>query len=199
MNFSVALKAAWRWIKWPLLVLLVIYIALVIWRIFDRQSEIDTQQIVAEIQSKRLTIADVDGSDLPPAPDPALADATIEGIDSNGNGIRDDVELAIFAKYPNDKKIRAAELQYAMALQMYLTKVMNTETWVAAVQQESRAYGCIFENASDPALENARKTSERVEGLVLNTDGRKSAYDRVEKKYTTSFGSTNGPDCDANR
>ena len=81
----------------------------------------------------------MNGEHLPPPPDPAQVDATIEGVDANGNGIRDDVELAIFKKYPNSARIRAAELQYAMALQMYLSKVFNSETLVAVIQGEDRA------------------------------------------------------------
>ena len=78
----------------------------------------------------------MNGEHLPPPPDPAQVDATIEGVDANANGIRDDVELAIFERYPDSLKIRAAELQYAMALQMYLTEVFNSETLVAVILKD---------------------------------------------------------------
>ena len=52
------------------------------------------------------------GTNLPPQPYEPENDATVAGLDKNNNGIRDDVELAIFAKYPKSAKIRAAELQY---------------------------------------------------------------------------------------
>ncbi len=64
------------------------------------------------------------GKHLPLTPNKEENDATVAGIDNNGNGIRDDVELAIFAKYPNSAKIRAAELQYAMALQLMIKKFL---------------------------------------------------------------------------
>ena len=41
----------------------------------------------------------VDGHTLPPEPDPVENDATLGGVDSNNNGVRDDVERNIYAKY----------------------------------------------------------------------------------------------------
>ena len=37
-------------------------------------------------------------------------DATIAGVDANENGIRDDVELAIFKEYPNFPYLQAVKL-----------------------------------------------------------------------------------------
>ncbi len=41
----------------------------------------------------------VDGHTLPPEPDPAVNNATLLGIDTNNNGVRDDVERWIYKKY----------------------------------------------------------------------------------------------------
>ena len=38
---------------------------------------------------------EVDGHRLPPEPDPAANNATLHGIDSNHDGVRDDVERYI--------------------------------------------------------------------------------------------------------
>ena len=119
------LRAVWRWVRWPVLVLGFLYAVLVGFRTFVLFDEEKTAEAVAQIHAQKITLADVMGTTLPPAPDQAENDATVAGIDKNNNGIRDDVELAIFKKYPNSAKIRAAELQYAMALQLMLTKVTN--------------------------------------------------------------------------
>src|SRR3990167_4323388 len=134
---------AWRIIRWPLGILVVLYIGIVIFSIPHALEKIKTEETVARIHSQKLTIENMNGEHLPPPPDPAQVDATVEGIDANQNGIRDDVELAIFEKYPNDAKIRAAELQYAMALQMYLTEVFNSETLVAAILKDEHGDFCI--------------------------------------------------------
>jgi len=189
----------WKYARWPLLVVFLLYVALAIYRIPAVGEQQRTAEAVAFIQSQRLTMEHVDGKHLPPPPDPAPADATIEGIDANANGIRDDVELAIFKKYPNSPKTRAAELQYAMALQLYLTHVFNSETWVAAAVQSSRGYACISKSYSRDDIEryiqvtNAR--TEEVESLVLNTKQRKEKYD-VAEKNTTSFGLPSSNVCD---
>ena len=59
-----------------------------------------TNEQVAKIHNTKLTMDDVTGKNLPPDPG-AEADKTIAGIDANKNGIRDDVELAIFKEYPD--------------------------------------------------------------------------------------------------
>src|SRR3990167_5434453 len=132
-----------RIIRCTLGVLVVLYAALVIYRIPAVMEKQRTTETVERIHSQKLTIENMNGEHLPPPHDPAQVDATVEGIDANQNGIRDDVELAIFEKYPNDAKIRAAELQYAMALQMYLTEVFNSETLVAAILKDEHGDFCI--------------------------------------------------------
>jgi len=47
----------------------------------------------------------IHGHTLPPEPDPIVNNATLLGVDSNDNGVRDDVERAIYKKY--DKKLHA--------------------------------------------------------------------------------------------
>jgi len=47
----------------------------------------------------------IHGHTLPPEPDPVVNNATLGGVDSNGNGVRDDVERAIYKKY--NKKLHA--------------------------------------------------------------------------------------------
>ena len=65
----------------------------------------------------------INGYILPPMPDKALNDSTLLGIDSNDNGIRDDVEIYIIkrfetAEYPKTKT--AIALQYAWSSQKIL-------------------------------------------------------------------------------
>jgi hypothetical protein len=166
-----------------------------------------TEDAVAEIQATTLRMSDVSGENLPPVPDPNLVDATVEGIDANTNGIRDDVELAIFERYPDDPVVRSAMLQYAMGLQLELTKVFNEETWVAAVEESGRGLGCVLDTAPSTSLENTEEEIraalaigdariEEVEELVLNSDMRLLRREEVYS-FTTGHGSSDKPnDCD---
>ena len=191
------LRAVWRWIKWPLLVLLalaLVFIVLLFWRMQVLAGDEQTKVDVARIHATKLVWNDINGT-LPPEPDPTENNATLVGVDSNQNGIRDDVELAIFKKYPNSARIRAAELQYAMALQNELTSnVFNSETLVAAIQEEGRGFGCIYKSSPTDQVFNVYK--KEIRDLVFNTDGRKKRSDEIFNKYMTSFATLKGQDCD---
>lgn len=66
----------------------------------------------------------INGYVLPTEPDPALNNATLLGVDSNDNGVRDDVEIYIIKRYASDPKYpktkTAIALQYAWASQKIL-------------------------------------------------------------------------------
>jgi len=183
----------WRIIRIPLAVIVILFLALVIYRIPAAVERQKTKEAIDKIQAQKLTLADVLGKNLPPEPDPTLKDATVEGIDANGNGIRDDVELAIFNLHPDSAKIRAAELQYAMELQTELTQVFNSETLVATIQQEDSGFFCIGDAV--PA-QSPNILSKEVEKIVFDTPARAEKHQQVFKSYMTSYKEPNGPYCD---
>ena len=97
------------------LVILGAYVLLVVYRMFVLQGEKNTSEQVAKIHATKLTLDDVMGKNLPPSYAEATEgkpdyDATVPGIDENKNGIRDDVELAIFKEYPNSSTSFLVEL-----------------------------------------------------------------------------------------
>ena len=145
---------AWIFLRIPLGIILVLFATLVAYRMPVVIEKEKTDETVDRIHAQKLTIENVNGEHLPPPPDPAQVDATTEGVDANVNGIRDDVELAIFEKYPNDIKIRPAELQYAIALQMYLTEVFirNMGSCGSPIRQ---GYGCIYGTGPSVTLQTA--------------------------------------------
>jgi hypothetical protein len=109
-------------------------------------------------------------------------------LDKNKNGIRDDVELAIFAEYPNSARTRAVLLQYALALQMEVTQsIVNEGTVIAAVQEESRAYLCVGNILSRSDMNKYIAQGDALRAFVkekqLNTEARKQArtdfYEKV--------------------
>ena len=193
-----------------LAVLVLCGVVATLWQVYVPQKAEESAQMVETIKNARLTVADADGSNLPPKPDVAAADATVEGIDTNSNGIRDEVELAIFAKYPGPEnlKLRAAALQYATALQMYLTSVFSKETLVAVSWQKSRGYFCV--SASIPAKPGPgaldsewkifdailREADQFVRVETLDTKSRTDKFEEVFEKYMMSHGSPDGNYCD---
>lgn len=196
-----AARRAWRVVRFPLALLVLAYIALVIYRIPAVMNKQKSAEAVTRIQAQHLTIADIDGSHLPPQPDPSQVDATVAGVDANGNGIRDDVELAIFKKYPHDIRIRAAELQYAMELQLELTSVFDSETWRALALLEGNGISCLvdvafvtYTNSRDQITKSAEWEKD-VEMLVFDTSLRKQQYDR-NQGYQTAYATSGKEGCD---
>jgi hypothetical protein len=195
------LRKIWRFVRWPLLVLVVAYAVLVAFRIPAVGEKQRTADTIAAIQAQKITLSDVMGTALPPQPYEPENDATVAGLDKNNNGIRDDVELAIFAKYPHSAKIRAAELQYALDQQMMMTQVFNSETWIAAAQEDSRGYACISDSVPNSGDLNADmkivvSRINEVKALVFDIKMRQDAKDKAYN-FTTSYGDLkNVSDCD---
>jgi len=183
MQVGRTLYIAWRYARWPLAILVVGFVVLVGWRLKLLYELDDTNAAVAKIHANRLTKEDVFG-DLPPEPNQAENDATLAGIDSNQNGIRDDVERAIYFKYQESAKEAAPAFQYAKALQMEFTLVYNSPTLVAVMQEESRGVSCVYGREKD------------VENLVFNTGARKQYREDIREKYMVSYSLPSGEDCD---
>ena len=164
-----------------------------------------TAEQVVKIHATKLTLDDVMGKNLPPDPG-AEADKTVAGIDANGNGIRDDVELAIFKEYPNSAKTRAVLLQYALALQMETVQpVVNKETVTEVVREQSRADSCVSDilvPRKDPESGRTYSDIEKIDTFInfvkdmqFNTDVRRKARkDFVQ--YLGSYSESENQVCD---
>jgi len=169
----------------------VVYAAVMIFDIPKKLTKDKTEEAISRIDNTKITLDDVMGKNLPPKPDQIMNDSTIAGIDSNNNVIRDDVEFAIFEKYPNSAKIRAGMFQYAQALQLELTEVFNSETLVKTIQKEGLAYRCLN-------MVDNKKVDEHeleIESFVLNSDLRMKKIENIYK-YMTTYSLLNDEPCD---
>ncbi len=165
----------------------------------------NTPEQVAKIHATKLTMDDVMGVNLPP--DPGVeADKTVEGIDANKNGIRDDVELAIFKEYPNSAKTRAVLLQYALALQMEATQPFpNKETVTEVVREQSRSGSCVGDilvPRESPEFSRSYSDVEKIYMYInfikdkqLNTNERKQAR-KDFVRYVGSYSESENEVCD---
>ena len=154
------------------------YLLLVVYRGFVLRGEDKTSQEVAKIHATKLMLNDVLGKNLPQMP--SNPDSSIAGVDANRNGIRDDVELAIFKEYPNSAKTRAVLLQYALALQMEMVQtVVNKGTVIAVAQEKSQAAGCISEVTPRTDLQRfitaTRQLTDFIKKIQINTSTRDQA------------------------
>lgn len=175
-----------------IIVLFALWLGIGLYRLIQKNR---TSEAIKIINSTKITLDDVMGKNLPPVPDQKINDSTIAGIDANKNGVRDDVELAIFKEYPNSAKIRAAELQYAQALQLELTQVFNSETLVAAMQKEDLAFECLGFSGPDTSLSSTKLREKKIIDAILSTELRKKQYSDIYDKYMTGYASLPGPYC----
>lgn len=188
---------------WGKVVFVVVVLVAVSWVLATVNVKATAEQ-VAKIHATKLTMDDVMGKNFPP--DPGVeADKTIAGIDANKNGIRDDVELAIFKEYPNSAKTRAVLLQYALALQMEMVQpVVNRDTVTAVAEQTSRGGDCIADTlVPRKTPESAREYEDLekinsfaffVEKIQLNTEQRRIAQRNFYKGNLGSYELSSGCD-----
>lgn len=193
-------------VKWTTFGIVGFLVLLSIIRIPHNLGVKKTEEQVAKIHATKLTLDDVMGKNLPPDPG-AEADKTVQGIDANNNGIRDDVELAIFKEYPNSAKTRAVLLQYALALQMEVTQtIVNTGTVDAVADYEDRSDTCLADTlVSRKTPESGRDRTEMdkidnfikfIEDKQLNTAERKKAQHDFYQNNLKGYDQSNKTACD---
>lgn len=141
---------------------------------------------------------EVNGHRLPPEPDPAVNDSTLLGIDSNDNGVRDDVERYIYTRfmkeyeYPRIKTLIA--MQYAKAYQFIMSNDPQNAFENKSYKQADYASDCKwywFDEVTKKKFDlssiegnikgtefrqNNRIFDEKMESEIFNTKLRMEAY-----------------------
>jgi hypothetical protein len=111
------------------------------------------------------------GDGLPPDPGEA-GKATLEGIDSDQDGIRDDIQRYIALTYPDSQKTRAALRQFTLAFQKATMESPDEESALKNVEIMHRASECLWHIHS----ENSIKIKNALKAEWLNTMERSRAY-----------------------
>lgn len=81
-------------------------------------------------------------ANLPPDPGPA-GEATLAGIDSDNDGVRDDVQRWIAINYPSSQKIRAALVQDTKAMQRIVLDAADPIKSYNDALEDNRATQCL--------------------------------------------------------
>lgn len=110
---------------------------------------------------------------LPPDPGPAGL-ATLAGIDSNTNGVRDDLERYIAMTYPaaSDADTRAALTQYTKVAQGAILDANDPVASEPHAQKLMDGVECLLFRRPD----DARKLFLELRARILNTMDRSKAY-----------------------
>ena len=116
---------------------------------------------------------------LPPDPGEAGL-AGLDGIDSDQDGIRDDVQRFIEVEILDSEVIRKAATQLAVAMQKKLSNAHNKEA-VLQLQPESFAGSdCLFYVTGG----NSRHYRKRLEAMTYNTEERLRAWNKINSYFS---------------
>ena len=136
-------------------------------------SETDVQQISEPVV--------IHGYTLPPEPDKTINNSTLLGIDSNNNGVRDDVEIWILKKYKDKHPVYT---EIAMQAGRAWQKVLEDPTKAKEIHAEiSAPIYCEYYYSNDakyynePILVNNNiNTKYFRRTIIFNTDDRLDSF-----------------------
>jgi len=122
----------------------------------------------------------VNGHVLPPEPDPKVNNATLLGVDSNDNGVRDDVERYVIQTYKDEKIAIEIGVQVARAFNTVIENPANAEE-VDKVLTAAQDCSIYFQGFADIfgeplVLKKSIVTSKKFKSIMLNTKERIRAY-----------------------
>jgi len=137
--------------------------------------------ILAVLQAAEQEI--INGHILPPEPDSKINNATLLGIDSNDNGVRDDVERWIVKKYATEKRFPKAKtaiaLQYAKASQIIIQepeKAYENRTFELLDRADNCGWYLVESRNGRVTFEDIRIFNSEFKDHVFNTKQRLLNY-----------------------
>ena len=111
--------------------------------------------------SESAPAGEINGVAVPAEPSPALANATLAGVDTNGNKVRDEVDRAIARSYGATPADYKAAMVYAAKAQAGLAQAALTEADAQfAISKELEAFECL---KSKVGIIQARTIADEVE------------------------------------
>jgi hypothetical protein len=126
---------------------------------------------------------EISNLNLPPDPGDA-GRVTIEGIDSDSDGLRDDIQRFIFLHYTNEETTQNTLIDVATTLQNSFTSATKDEA-IQTAELLDRAAECLIYATSKRAgenqisldtIENAQDIHNELLSQVVNTEDRLNAY-----------------------
>jgi len=126
---------------------------------------------------------EVNGHRLPPEPDPTVNNATLLGIDSNNNGVRDDVERTIYKTYQNKHPIHIdigmqAARGYKLVLE-YPERAKEIHEEVNSPIDCNWYYKAYAKFLNEPLLVNENIVT-KIFSIYFNTKERKDLYSKYD-------------------
>lgn len=105
-----------------------------------------------------------------------LENEPFQGIDSNGDGVRDDLDAIIQHVAPTSEKVRAALSQMAVALQNNILHADDFDKSRVNYKAYIQAVDCVY--SFDKKQKIASQVIKAMQERTLNNQARKEAYIR---------------------
>jgi hypothetical protein len=112
------------------------------------------------------------GYTLPTMPDETVNSATLEGVDANTNGVRDDVEIFIYTNYSKQEE-QKAQMQMAKNIQERFYNVKSKEDGHIWFEKMGNAQDC--QEKVFGTIEDGLRESKILYSKTLNTIERAQA------------------------
>src|SRR5690554_3438558 len=128
-------------------------------------------------ESVSFNLLEVDRAKLPPKLTVGEATRTIEGVDSDNNGIRDDAERTVYELYEDDYKYRgiAWALTHSLQQQIMATHADDPDKAIEqATKMGLRTSYCLSEYVDEATR---RAMSSHVQNMMLDTPDRRKSFE----------------------
>ncbi len=138
----------------------------------------------------------INGHILPPEPDPKINNSTLLGIDSNNNGVRDDIERKVYATYPKAIQ-RAVIMQAFRAKQKMLADpdmVDNARVWEKKITEYIDCTRYLYMYKKQARI--SRKEASLISEWQFNNKERVEVYIEYNKALSGGVYSINKPKLD---
>ena len=112
-----------------------------------------------------------------PAAVPESTDGTLAGVDTDANGIRDDIDKQLKTQHGNNPEIFRSLVRIAKNYQSFL---MSSAPAPDLQRTNALALECLV--ATTGSVSNALRLQLQVQGLTLNTDGRRKVFQERDPK-----------------
>lgn len=138
------------------------------------------KSIVTSLQ-KALPV-NVTVSTVPLPPDPGSeGNATIAGIDSDGDGVRDDIQRSIALSHPESARKRAALSHLAVGSQEVLLNAQDPASAIRSIRDQLNDAACLYQLLG---LDEGGELALELEAQLLNTSERFSAADLANRHFS---------------
>lgn len=128
------------------------------------------------------TATTINGIAVPPAPDATANNATLAGVDSNGNGVRDDAERLVAGL---STKTSYTDINLEIAKQYGLLVAADAQFSKEQYGGAMKAIYCLNRKRTND--EQSLLPLEVIFESVINTDERKAKYYSLEQQYKNAF------------